>query len=62
MGIFFLVLSLIFALAARGGGSVTPPQGSLLRRLRLRVAVIFALVGLGLILWRFGVASFVTNH
>ncbi len=52
VGIFFLVLAVAFAVAARGDYLAAQRQWFPAGKTRRRVAVIFALVGLGLVLYR----------
>jgi hypothetical protein len=52
VGIFFLVLALAFGLAARSDYLTAQRQWRPAGKTRRRVAVIFALVGLGLVLSR----------
>jgi hypothetical protein len=51
IGVFFLVLAVIFAVAARSEYSKAAGQTTPAVKARRRVAIIFAAVGWGLIIW-----------
>ena len=52
VGVFFLVLSTVFAFAARSEFVNAQRQWTPAGRTRRRVAVMFAIVGFGLLIWR----------
>lgn len=53
VGIFFLVLALVFAIAVKRDNRPTQNPLPPAVKTRRRIAMIFALVGLGLLLWHF---------
>jgi hypothetical protein len=52
VGVFFLVLATVFAFAARSDFVNAQRQWASAGRTRRRVAVLFAIVGFGLLIWR----------
>lgn len=53
VGVFFLVLAAVFALAARSDYLAAQRHWMPVGKTRRRIAVIFAIVGLVLIFWQF---------
>ena len=53
IGVFFVVLGVIFAVASRSEYSKAAGQSTPAAKTRLRVAIIFGVVGLTLIVWHF---------
>ena len=52
IGVFFLVLAAIFAFAARGDYLAASSQWTPAGKTRRRISIIFAIVGVSLILWQ----------
>jgi|CZKM01.1.fsa_nt_gi hypothetical protein len=52
VGLFFFVLAVIFGTAARRDYVKAQCQWSPAAKTRRRIAIIFAIVGLGLVLWQ----------
>lgn len=52
IGVFFLVLAAVFGLATLRSFLVTQGQGLPANKSWTRIAIIFALVGAGLVLWQ----------
>ncbi len=53
IGVFFLVLATIFAFAARSDYLAATRQWTPAGKTRRRISVIFAIVGVSLVLWQF---------
>jgi len=52
VGVFFVVLAVVFAVAARGDYRAAQRQWTPAGKTRRRIALIFGVVGLGLIFWQ----------
>jgi len=52
VGVFFVVLAVVFAVAARGDYRAAKRQWTPGGKTRRRIALLFAVVGLGLIFWQ----------